>query len=226
MPCGDTVACGRSSRRASDRRRFAPGVAAGRAAVGGTGRPAVGVGRVVGSRRPHGLGRVAGVGRGRIRQVDDEPLRVAAQPAVPPAAGHGPPDFPVHGGRAEPQEARQDRPARAGRPRLRPVALAPKNSKRAIRRGGFRNRRRSPGFRRSLPSPVSPSSPGSRRCISRTQLRQPRRRGPTGCGFGRTRRSAEAVELVTKSSGVDDPELEAALANPRLAVLGVDLEPN
>ena len=44
-------------------------------------------------RRPHGLECVASESRRRLRPVDDEPLRLAAQPAVSPAAGHGPPDF-------------------------------------------------------------------------------------------------------------------------------------
>ncbi len=42
-------------------------------------------------------------------------VRLASQPAVPPAARDGPPHPPLPGRRAEPQEARQDRPARAGR---------------------------------------------------------------------------------------------------------------
>ncbi len=89
----------------SQRRRVAPGMAAGGAALGRTGRPALGVGRGAGRRRPHGLERLAGEGRGRLRPVDDAPLRLAAQPAVPPAAGHGPPDFPLPGGRADTEEA-------------------------------------------------------------------------------------------------------------------------
>ena len=46
--------------RNSQRRRVAPGLAASGPALGGTGRPALGVGRGAGRRRPNGLERIAG----------------------------------------------------------------------------------------------------------------------------------------------------------------------
>ena len=204
-------------------RCFASRVAASGPALGRTGRLALGVGRGAGSRRPHGLERIAGEGRGRLRPVDDEPLRLVAQPAVSPAASHGPPDFSLHGRRADTEEASQDRTARAGRSRLRSVALAARRvSKQATRRGDSRNRRPSPGFRRSLPSPASRSLPGSRRSTSRTHSKRHQRKGRTGCGFGRTRAFSGRVSIWSRTWTVpNDPKLETALDNPRLSVLGI-----
>ncbi len=117
----------------------------------------------------------------------------------------------------------QDRTARAGWPRLRSVAFAARRAlKLAIRRGVSRNRPHSPGFRRSLPSPASRSLPESRRFTSRTQWKRHQRSGRTGCGFGKTTAfSGRASNWSRTWTARPTLELETALANPRLSVLGI-----
>ena len=164
----------------------------------------------------------AGEGRGRLRPVDGEALRLAAQPAVPPAAGHGPPHLPLPGGRAD-------------RKKLPKIALLVldglafdqwlllrKNLEACDKAWRFQE---STAFawvptltsvtRQSIFAGEPPLYfPDSFETTSKEQNHWLRFWEDQGV-------QRDGVELVTNIDGADDPKLEAALANPRLAVLGV-----
>ena len=65
--------------------------------MGGIGCIALGVGRGTGHCRQGEMDGLAGEGGRRLQPVDDAAIRDTAQPAIPPAAGHGPSDSPIPG---------------------------------------------------------------------------------------------------------------------------------